>query len=133
MEHNKKYLISGFIGLLVIVGGVIFIFPFLRQDEGAQMRDAIVEQAITVSSRGDALIAAEESFQISYLKETNQFLILIKNGPFAEIRQQAEVKFLELVGNDPDTACKLNVVIRAPFFADKQLIGQEFPLSFCPQ
>ena len=77
------------------------------------------------------LLAQEGGYQITYQKTYDTFLISINGSPFESVRQNAETKFLEIVGGDREIACRFKVRVVTPAFANPALAGQEFPLNFC--
>ncbi len=82
--------------------------------------------------QGDRVIAdVDNAYKITYLAQFQQFLISINGSPFATYRQQAEGAFLQKMNISQTDACKLNVVIRTPSFANPNEAGQDYPLSFC--
>lgn len=83
------------------------------------------------NTENDSLIVDNDDYQIAYVKAYNQFLITINNKDFENTRQKAEAEFLKNLNITSDAACKLNVSISTPTFANPDLSGQIFPLSFC--
>ncbi|OGG05683.1 hypothetical protein A3D05_01050 [Candidatus Gottesmanbacteria bacterium RIFCSPHIGHO2_02_FULL_40_24] len=80
---------------------------------------------------GDAIITDTEKFQTVYFARGNYFLITVKKEPFEIARLEAEADFLRIIGVDQINACRLEVAVNTVQFADPELAGQAFPLSFC--
>lgn len=70
-------------------------------------------------------------YQIAYQKTYDLFLISINASPFNDVRGKAERQFLGLLEGNTKAACFFHVEIVTPFFANPELSGQRFPLSFC--
>lgn len=83
------------------------------------------------NNQEDILIKNTVAFQIVYLKKQNKFLLSIRSSPFTQKRAEAEEQFLKTLGIERQEACRLNVTITTPFFANPDYAGQEFSLSFC--
>lgn len=90
-----------------------------------------LSEVVETNKQGNKLVINESGYQILYLKEFDQFLISILQSPFETIRQEAEKEFLRITQAEKDTACQLDVVITTPRFANPDLAGQTFYLSFC--
>ena len=84
-----------------------------------------------VNSRGDTLIVNAENYHITYFSKEDQFLISILASPFEEVRKVAEIDFIQTLGIDKETACKIGVIITTPSFANKDEAGKNYNLSFC--
>lgn len=83
-------------------------------------------------AQGDRTIAdVDNAYRIVYLAQYQQFLITINGSPFTTFRQQAENAFLQKMNLSQTDACKLDVVIRTPSFANPNEAGQDYRLSFC--
>jgi len=94
-------------------------------------KENALPNVLKINNQSNALIINQPGYQILYLKEFGQFLISILKSPFEEMRQKAEQKFLEITQANENTACQLNTIITTPFFANPDLAGQTFYLSFC--
>jgi len=77
------------------------------------------------------ILANKPDYQIIYFKKNDEFLISILKSPFEQLRKTAEEEFFEMTESDKTTICQLNVVITTPLFANPELAGQIFHLSFC--
>ncbi len=77
------------------------------------------------------LLFEADDYQISYQKAYDLFLISINASPFNDIREKAEKQFLALLDDNAEAACFFRVETTTPFFANPDLSGQQFPLSFC--
>ena len=71
------------------------------------------------------------SYSISYFPQTEEYLISITGAPFSKYLEEAEAAFLESMEITIEAACKLNVTVSTPFFANPAQSGKLYPLSFC--
>ena len=92
-----------------------------------------ISSPIETNKNGDVLFIKAKNYQIAYLEEFNQFMIVIIAPPFEETRNQAEDEFLKTLGITQEQACRLSVTVGFSRFAPPDLAGKNFPLSFCPQ
>lgn len=99
---------------------------------GIQTND-FFSSSIETNSSGDVLFKKTQNYQIAYLKEFNQFMIVIMASPFEEVRSEAEDEFLKTLGINQEQACKLNITVGFSRFAPSDIAGKNFPLSFCPK
>lgn len=99
---------------------------------GVQTND-FLNSSIETNSNGDALFVKTQNYQIAYLKEFNQFMIVVMNPPFEKVRNEAENEFLKTLGITQEQACKLNVTVGFSRLAPSDIAGKNFPLSFCPE
>jgi len=76
-------------------------------------------------------ILKEKNYHIFYFKKENKFLISIVGYPFDMWREEGEKAFVDVLGISKRNACKLNVEISTPYFANPDKAGQQYPLSFC--
>lgn len=91
-----------------------------------------LETSRTIEETGEVFIAEKPEYAIVYHKSNGSFLISILSAPFETIRQNAEEDFLQILGIDKTSACKLDVVVGTPYFANPDNSGIIYPLSFCP-
>ena len=92
-----------------------------------------LKTAIKINPSGNILIKDGGTYQITVYTSTGQFLLSIQQSPFEETRNIAEKAFLDLLGVEKNQACKLDVSITTPFFANPDLADEIFPLSFCQE
>jgi hypothetical protein len=76
-------------------------------------------------------ITKNADYTISFLNKFNTFLISITSSPFEERRAEAETALLEHLNIGKKEACKLNVEITTPRFANPTHAGLVYGLSFC--
>lgn len=88
--------------------------------------------AKTINLQKDMLIIENDKFQIVYLPKFGKFLLSISSSPFPAVRREAEEEFLKVLKVDKKDACRLNVSVNTPYFANPDFAGKDFPLSFCP-
>lgn len=77
------------------------------------------------------IIEKNSDYKIAYLNNFNSFLISITNSPFESQRILAEEKFLDELGISETDACKLEVQVTTPRFANPDHAGIIYGLSFC--
>lgn len=70
-------------------------------------------------------------YKIVYFDDSGEFDIIILDSPFEEIKKEAEQMFLSVMHLSETEACNLHVFVVTPRFANPELVGQSFPLSFC--
>ena len=83
------------------------------------------------NTNSDVLFFENADFAMTYVGSFEQFYISIKNPNFLSTREQAEQKFLELLGLDQTNACKLKVEESVPIKSQSAYAGGVYPLSFC--
>lgn len=92
----------------------------------------VYKSAKTINENGDVIFAESDKYQEIYHPQRNNFfLISIIGSPFEEARKEAETKFLESLEISAEEACKLNVAITTPRFANPNEAGTTYRLSFC--
>lgn len=84
-----------------------------------------------MNDNGDVSLATSEEFGIVFLPQYNLFIVSIIGSPFEEIRSQAEQALLQQLEVNEEEACKLNVVVNTPVWANEEESGITYPLSFC--
>ena len=70
-------------------------------------------------------------YHIFYISSDELFFISITSYPFDKHRLAAEQKLIEALAISKDDACKLNVDITTPAYANPDKAGEVFNLSFC--
>ena len=68
---------------------------------------------------------------IVYLNEHDQFLISVTGTPFFQKRILAEQNFLRILDISAEDACRLDVVVTTPRYANPHEAGEVSGLSFC--
>lgn len=68
---------------------------------------------------------------VYYLPDSGQYTIVILASPFDQIRPLAEQAFLTQLKLTSTQACQKKVSVSTPRYANPDLAGQIFPLSFC--
>lgn len=76
-------------------------------------------------------LVKNENFHIFYIPEQEAFVISVTSSPFEEQKSKAEEEFLKILAVDKNSACKLNVDITTPYFANPNEAGKIYKLSFC--
>jgi len=99
--------------------------------DGVTIRN-IYNDAVNINNEGDVQFSTDSGFHLVYLPDMREFLISIRRSPFTSVRIQAERDFLRALGINEEAACKLDVKITTPQFANPQEAGQVYSLSFCP-
>lgn len=77
------------------------------------------------------LLWRQAQYEIVYQEAFDLFLISVNEAPFEETRKKAEQAFLALLEASDSVACRMNVRVVSPYFANPDVAGQQFPLSFC--
>jgi hypothetical protein len=80
---------------------------------------------------GDTLIVDRENYQVVYFPSSESFAVTVLGSSFNAVRGAAEEEFLRILDVDSLEACRLEVVISTPFFANPEIAGESFGLSFC--
>jgi hypothetical protein len=107
--------------------------PALTAKTPYSQTNTIINNIKKVDTENDRIIAENDNFTILYMPQWNNFLISITASPFNTNRQLAEQDFLDKLQLSKDQACKLAVTVSSPYFANPEVAGQIFPLSFCGQ
>lgn len=85
----------------------------------------------TVNDTKKIYVVDDAPYSITANKDSSYYKILITKAPFQKYRLEAEQKFLEQMNLTTQQACKLDVEITTPRFANPQEAGQIYKLSFC--
>ena len=88
-------------------------------------------KATKVNEYGDYYLVKKDGYNILYEFQFNQFLISILDSPFRELKKTAENDLISVLGINKQDACKLNVVISTPLFANSEEAGKNYKMSFC--
>ena len=76
-------------------------------------------------------LSRTKDYHIFYIPDQEVFFISIVSYPFDDHRIFAEEDFLDKLGITEKEACKLNVNITTPSFANPDKAGTTYGLSFC--
>jgi len=132
--------------ILALVSLIVISFIFQRKNlnftaSNAQEAKAQVINQVLRNEQGQPIISQDvfqqyllvnqENYQIIYQKLDDTFMISINSSPFEDVRKEAEKHLLKLLQTKPEIACQLRVKIITPAFANPELAGQVFNLSFC--
>lgn len=153
-----RYAIIGFLGVLAIIG---ILSEVIKQKPAREAGEISNEPEKTKNPSSDGLLSVAdrvtisgvevnnflgtgqasdkeivtvkktENYTIIYHTKTSLFLISILSSPFREQRALAELEFIEKLGIEKEDACKLNVSITTPRFANEAEAGKNYKLSFC--
>ena len=85
----------------------------------------------TINPEGDTYVIEKPEYSVSYLPKVGKFMISILTSPFEQIRLQAEQDLLVNLQISEIQACKLDISISTPLFANPDFSGQQYRLSFC--
>lgn len=132
----QRKIITSILILLLLIILILLGFFWFKETQPSKLEKAkenALSKTLKINQEGDALLVDEPEYQIVYLKKDGQFLISILKSPFEPLREKAEKKFREITQADKDTLCQMNVVVTTPSFANPDLAGKIFPLSFCPK
>lgn len=97
---------------------------------GVEMNDFFASPK-RIDSKGDVAFEETQDYQLVYIKPFNYFIVSVLGSPFEEARSKAEIAFLNSLGVSKEDACKLDVVVNTPSFANPDFAGKDYPLSFC--
>ena len=86
---------------------------------------------ITVAPQQTLYTSPENDFKILYTPHNQLYLITILATPYASVRQKAEDQFTQIIQVEKSDACKLQVLITAPYYIHRQIIPNATSLSFC--
>ena len=100
------------------------------ETEGVEMKN-FYKSSEVANEGGDTIITQSTDYKILYMPNYSYFLISIIGSPFEDVRLQAETIFLNTLGITQEEACKLNVEITTPHFANPEQAGTVYRLSFC--
>jgi len=123
------------VAVTIIVGitGILFLEKSESKLSKVEIaKNNALSRVLKEDKENDTFILTNKSdYQIIYFKKNDEFLISILKSPFEQLRKTAEKEFFEMTESDKAIICQLNVVITTPLFANPELAGQIFRLSFC--
>lgn len=106
-----------------------------KEPEKIEMSGVLIndfnKKTIQVGKLNEVLFVNENRFNITYYPLDEAFLIVVTSIPFETNRLAAEDIFLEELGIDKGSACKLKVFITTPRIYNPNEAGTNFGLSFC--
>ena len=91
----------------------------------------VFDTPVSKTETNDMVLFENSKYQIVYIAVSNSFIISITASPFESIKKEAESRFLNLLDVNKEGACKINVSITTPRFANPDNAGIVYPLSFC--
>ena len=121
---RQNVAILGFVTLIVLLVVVNLFIP-----TGSRIGPAASPEVI--NKQGDTILFENDDFQITWLAQTDSYIISVNNSPFETYRQQAEQKFIEILSRPTQALCRLTVSVVTPYFANPDESGIEYFLSFC--
>ena len=98
---------------------------------GGETVNNVYKNSPETSKYGDAYFVENDSYSISYILQGQYFQIYIQGSPFKDVRKEAEADLLKQLGVSQEEACKLDVRITTPAFANPNEAGTTYKLSFC--
>ena len=143
MKINKKLLIAFFVVILFVLAlRNINTKKLVQQVNSPTNNEAKIDIngvavndffkfSVYVKEGEYAQVISTDSYQVYYFNDNNQFLVSIINRPFDEKRKIAEEELLQILGTDQIEACKLDIVITTPGYANPEFAGKNYKLSFC--
>ncbi len=90
-----------------------------------------ISKSKNIEKTGEVFAEENADFSIIYHKNDESFLLYISSSPFETVRSAAENVFLQKLGIDKESACRLAVIEQTPFFANPNEAGKVYKLSFC--
>lgn len=131
---KKKIIVSLVILLLFLLALLVTLLLFLPSSHLPSPTTSLVvptPDPYTVNGTQKIYVDDNAPYSITANKDGDYFKILVTKSPFQQYRLQAEQKFLEQMNLTVEQACKLDVEITTPRFANPQEAGQIYKLSFC--
>ena len=121
-----------------IIGVVILVFFFFLgtfvSERNSNLKPVVFSHPPLpkqLNPQGDTLIVEEKRFHVAFEPVFNKYIISILEAPFEEIRQEAEIRFVEQFNLTQEKACQLDVSVTTPRFANPQQSGKDYTISFC--
>lgn len=102
----------------------------LMEVSGVKIKD-ITKVALDTNKNGDLILASNEQYLISFLKQFNIFIITVNSAPFDQVSKDAENFFLATLGIKKEDACRLTVYVNMTKKVDPQKAGLNYNLSWC--
>lgn len=147
--RNRKLMLVGLVLVVGVVGGYLYLNKKPNVGPKVNIREEvssiiprakiqISEVEMTdfksykepINENGDHFVVNDINYQIVYFPDGDYFNISILGSPFETWREAAEVKLLRKLDIEGEEACKLNVVVTTPLFANAEQAGNQYPLSF---
>jgi hypothetical protein len=97
---------------------------------GVEVKNFVNDGKI-LNQYGDIEISNTANYQITYHLPENKFLISVAGSPFFSNASLAENELLRILEIDEESACRLDVSITTPRFANPDEAGGVYGLSFC--
>jgi hypothetical protein len=98
---------------------------------GVRVNNFYKRIVVRTNPEGDTIVVDDSGYQIIFMPKSEQFLISILGSPFEKVRKEAEEELLHILGIGRADACRLDVKITTPRFANPAQAGKNFGLSFC--
>lgn len=105
---------------------------------GVSVADFINKQSLSIPNKSDKkvqpsfyTIAKTADYNIFYIPADELFFISVTSYPFDEHRAVAQQELLKKLEITQEDACKLNVDITTPSYANPDKAGEIYGLSFC--
>lgn len=97
---------------------------------GVKMKD-ITKVALDTNKNGDLVLASNDRYLISFLKQFNIFIITVNSAPFDQVSREAESFFVATLGIKKEDACRLTVYVNMTERVDPKRAGLNYNLSWC--
>lgn len=129
--------------LCIVIGAIVVSIGILRfnQKKNRPSTKTIEVSGITINNPWKNAVDIEpgekpvltknEKYRIVFQPKYNLVLITILATPYQDVRKEAEQDLLNQLGVSKEEACKLNVSVGSPYFANKEVITDSSRLSFC--
>lgn len=75
---------------------------------------------------------ADVSYNITYIADTQYFIITLYEEPLADSRKQAEEFLLQYLGVNEQKLCQLKYMVSVPNRVSTNFAGMDLGFSFCP-
>jgi len=87
---------------------------------------------LQVNAENDVLVVRADAYEMAYIAKDSSFILSITASPVGPTTLAAEKELLRVLDITEEEACRLNVSVGIPHFADPELSGKQYGLSFCP-
>ena len=104
----------------------------ITTNKGEIKTNNLYKNPIESLDKNGVLFEERDNFHSSFFPQDQGFLITVLDTDIEKGRREAEENFLQELGITKDEACKLKVDLGVPSFVNKDIAGQNYGLSFCP-
>ncbi len=133
---NYKYFLFILVSILAVFLGIFIAKSEVnkKNPDKIKISDVWVNNFLKEGKNNKDLFISlirNEDYHIFYIPNKQSFTISITGRGFKDLRVKAEEEFLKILGVSQTEACRLNVHITTPSFANPNEAGKIYSLSFC--